>query len=256
VGLRSLVRAARAQRKGAFSAHRSLALASACPQRLPMPRAQRGHAFKRKEDASADSARSPRAHLETRVAAAAQPGVLLAVDPTHPNAPPLARSHRPSRCRFRVEARAGASRAEVENSVAHAAPALPESKRPDLSAPHCLLALCLRPNAAVREAKRGLARLLVSPGASGSLDPLWRCAATEQSGERRRRWRRECCSPQALRKPVASSTPVPEGTKRESAGQGADAQPLHRNAGPAGDGARLETDDRRRPRAGLRPRRG
>jgi hypothetical protein len=44
------------------------------------------------------------------------------------------------RFRFRVEARAGASRAEVENSVAHAAPALPESKRPDLSAPHCLLA--------------------------------------------------------------------------------------------------------------------
>jgi hypothetical protein len=42
--------------------------------------------------------------------------------------------------RNRVEARAGDSRAEVENSVAHAAPALRESKRPDLSAPHCLLA--------------------------------------------------------------------------------------------------------------------
>jgi hypothetical protein len=40
--------------------------------------------------------------------------------------------------RNRVEARAGGSRAEVENSVAHAAPALPESKRPDLSAPHSL----------------------------------------------------------------------------------------------------------------------
>jgi hypothetical protein len=44
------------------------------------------------------------------------------------------------RARYRVEARAGDSRAEVENSVAHAAPALPESKRPDLSAPHSLLA--------------------------------------------------------------------------------------------------------------------
>ena len=41
----------------------------------------------------------------------------------------------------RVEARAGDSRAEVENSVAHAAPALTESKRPDWSAPHSLLAL-------------------------------------------------------------------------------------------------------------------
>jgi len=39
-----------------------------------------------------------------------------------------------------VEARAGESRAKVENSVAHAAPALRETKRPDLSAPHCLLA--------------------------------------------------------------------------------------------------------------------
>jgi hypothetical protein len=43
--------------------------------------------------------------------------------------------------RIRVEARAGDSRAEVENSVAHAAPALTESKRPDWSAPHSLLAL-------------------------------------------------------------------------------------------------------------------
>jgi hypothetical protein len=38
----------------------------------------------------------------------------------------------------RVEARAGDSRAGVENSPAHAAPALPESKRPELSA----LTLC------------------------------------------------------------------------------------------------------------------
>jgi hypothetical protein len=41
---------------------------------------------------------------------------------------------------YRVQARDSDSRAEVENSVAHAAPALPESKRPDLSAPHSLLA--------------------------------------------------------------------------------------------------------------------
>jgi hypothetical protein len=42
--------------------------------------------------------------------------------------------------RLRVEARAGESRAKVENSVAHAAPALPETKRPDSSAPHSWLA--------------------------------------------------------------------------------------------------------------------
>ena len=41
---------------------------------------------------------------------------------------------------YRVEARAGESRAKVENSVAHAAPAFPETKRPDLSAPHSWLA--------------------------------------------------------------------------------------------------------------------
>ena len=50
------------------------------------------------------------------------------------------RARRELRARYRVEARAGDSRAEVENSVAHAAPALRESKRQDLSAPHCLLA--------------------------------------------------------------------------------------------------------------------
>ena len=42
--------------------------------------------------------------------------------------------------RNRVEARAGESRAKVENSVAHAASAFPETKRPDLSAPHSWLA--------------------------------------------------------------------------------------------------------------------
>ena len=42
---------------------------------------------------------------------------------------------------IRVEARGGDSRAEIENSVAHAASALPESKRPDLSVPQSLLAL-------------------------------------------------------------------------------------------------------------------
>jgi hypothetical protein len=42
--------------------------------------------------------------------------------------------------RNRVKARADESRAKVENSVALAAPAFPETKRPDLSAPHSLLA--------------------------------------------------------------------------------------------------------------------
>ena len=39
-----------------------------------------------------------------------------------------------------MEARAGESRAKVENSVAHAAPAFPETKPPDLSAAHSWLA--------------------------------------------------------------------------------------------------------------------
>ena len=39
-----------------------------------------------------------------------------------------------------MEARAGDSRAEIANPVAHAAPALTESARPDLSDPHPFLA--------------------------------------------------------------------------------------------------------------------
>ena len=50
--------------------------------------------------------------------------------------------------RNRVEARAGESRAKVENSVPHAAPAFPETKRPDLSRPSLLARSCLRPEAA------------------------------------------------------------------------------------------------------------
>ena len=50
------------------------------------------------------------------------------------------RARRELRARYRVEARAGESRAKVENSVAHAAPAFPETKRPDLPAPHSWLA--------------------------------------------------------------------------------------------------------------------
>jgi hypothetical protein len=42
--------------------------------------------------------------------------------------------------RNRVEACAGDSRAEIANPVAHAAPALTESTRPDLSDPHAFLA--------------------------------------------------------------------------------------------------------------------
>ena len=48
--------------------------------------------------------------------------------------------------RNRVKAHADESRAKVENSVAHAAPTFPETKRPDLSAPHSWLARAFAQN--------------------------------------------------------------------------------------------------------------
>jgi len=50
------------------------------------------------------------------------------------------RARRELRARYRVEACASDSRAEIANPVAHATPALPESTRPDLSDPHPFLA--------------------------------------------------------------------------------------------------------------------
>jgi hypothetical protein len=71
---------------------------------------------------------------------------------------------------IRVEARAGDSRAEVENSVAHAAPALPESKRPDLSAPPSLLARAFAQKEAPQQAPpddRYRRRAACDPAAAG-----------------------------------------------------------------------------------------
>jgi hypothetical protein len=68
------------------------------------------------------------------------------------------------------KARAGDSRAEVENSVAHAAPALPESKRPDLSAPPSLLARAFAQKEAPQQAPpddRYRRRAACDPAAAG-----------------------------------------------------------------------------------------
>ena len=117
---------------------------------------------------------------------------------------------------IRVEARAGDSRAKVENSVAHAAPAFPETKRPDLSAPHSWLARafahghtsatvppddCFRrsgsaqrasalatfqsPGASSRTAQRGLGAKATEPTLHRQLaDSAW-CGASRAIGEDR-----------------------------------------------------------------------
>jgi hypothetical protein len=73
--------------------------------------------------------------------------------------------------RNRVEARAGESRAKVENSVAHAAPAFPETKCPDLSAPHSWLARAFARPKRVRPGL-GATAFLLAP-ATAALSQRW-----------------------------------------------------------------------------------